>query len=467
MTWPVRIAQLTAKESLTLKVFLNFSSTAQNEAHDRAAAIAILASFFSSESGCSFLKPPAHTILLDRSFAVVFPTSPQGMELLKTAFKHRRVTIDGKVFEVARFSATKPKKTTASMTTTTTTTNPLPAASVNATPAAPPTVPIRKKAKWFPPPDEMTKQDTIATLRSDLSIAQKTIVELTGKVDWLMKISNASSKTTLDDKSAGSRNGAQSNPSANFSVHSAGIASSNTTLDDKSATSGNGAQSNPSANFSVHSAGIASSNTTLDDKSATSGNGAQSNPSANFSVHSAGIASTTPAIQPASKKPKGMASNAEVEIDVDLRIVPRLGQVLKAAENAECADPEVKRIMVANTWMVTKNFPVNPGKLSISNSRLVFRSFLSEKVLEIPLGVVKTSFGKTMEIAIFNENFEDGLGWLVTLRFPTSEDEYKGFAEKLIREIHSQKAATMGKFTQNCAPARSKLEQILREKNSA
>jgi hypothetical protein len=68
MTWPVRIAQLTAKESLTLKVFLNFSSTAQNEAHDRAAAIAILASFFSSESGCSFLKPPAHTILLDRSF---------------------------------------------------------------------------------------------------------------------------------------------------------------------------------------------------------------------------------------------------------------------------------------------------------------------------------------------------------------------------------------------------------------
>jgi hypothetical protein len=357
------------------------------------------------------------------------------MELLKTAFKHRRVTIDGKVFEVARFSATKPKKTTASMTTTTTTTNPLPAASINATPAAPPTVPIRKKAKWFPSPDdEMTKQDTIATLRSDLSIAQKTIVELTEKVDWLMKISNASSKTTLDDKSA---------------------------------TSGNGAQSNPSANFSVHSAGIASSNTTLDDKSATSGNGAQSNPSANFSVHSAGIASTTPAIQPASKKPKGMASNAEVEIEVDLRIVPRLGQVLKAAENAECTDPEVKRTMVANTWMVTKNFPVNPGKLSISDSRLVFRSFLSEKVLKIPLGVVKTTFGKTMEIAIFNENFEDGLGWLVTLRFPTSEDEYKDFAEKLIREIHSQKAATMGKFTQNCAPARSKLEQILREKNSA
>ena len=324
------------------------------------------------------------------------------MELLKTAFKHRRVTIDGKVFEVARFSATKPKKTTASMTTTTTTTNPLPAASVNATPAAPPTVPIRKKAKWFPSPDdEMTKQDTIATLRSDLSIAQKTIVELTEKVDWLMKISNASSKTTLDDKSA------------------------------------------------------------------TSGNGAQSNPSANFSVHSAGIASTTPAIQPASKKPKGMASNAEVEIEVDLRIVPRLGQVLKAAENAECTDPEVKRTMVANTWMVTKNFPVNPGKLSISDSRLVFRSFLSEKVLKIPLGVVKTTFGKTMEIAIFNENFEDGLGWLVTLRFPTSEDEYKDFAEKLIREIHSQKAATMGKFTQNCAPARSKLEQILRERNSA
>jgi hypothetical protein len=71
----------------------------------------------------------------------------------------------------------------------------------------------------------------------------------------------------------------------------------------------------------------------------------------------------------------------------------------------------------------------------------VFRSFLSEKVLEIPLGVVKTTLGKTMEIAIFNENFEDGLGWLVTLRFPTSEDEYKG--------------------------GRSKLEQILREKNSA